>query len=46
MDETLRVVTEMNEGMWALLRNALEDLDEEEIHWQVLPQANTISVIL
>jgi len=30
----------------AALKNALQDLTEEEIHWRPLPQANTISVIV
>lgn len=46
MDDALRVVSEMNESMWARLTNALEDLTEEEIHWRPLPQANTINVIV
>ena len=32
--------------MLAALKNALQDLTEEEIHWRPLPQANTISVIV
>ena len=46
MDDGLRVVAEMNESLWGRLKNALEDLSEEEIHWQPLPQANTINVII
>src|SRR5206468_8270350 len=30
----------------AALKNALQDLTEEEIHWRPLPQANTISLIV
>lgn len=45
MDE-VRVVFEMNANMWAAVKNSLEDLTEEEIHWRPLPQANTINVIV
>jgi len=43
MDDALRVVVEMNEAVWDRLKNALEDLSEEEIHWRPLPQANSIN---
>jgi hypothetical protein len=46
MDDALRVVVEMNETIWGRLKNALEDLSEEEIYWRPLPQANTINVII
>lgn len=46
MDDSLRVVCEMNQSMWGRLKNALADLREEEIHWRPLPEANTISVIV
>ena len=46
MDDAVRVVVEMNESIWGRLKNALEDLSEEEIHWRPLPQANTINVII
>jgi hypothetical protein len=46
MDDALRVVVEMNETIWSRLKNALEDLSEEEIHWRPLPQANSINVII
>ena len=46
MDDALRVVVEMNETVWDRLKNALEDLSEEEIHWRPLPQANSINVII
>ena len=46
MDDALRVVVEMHESIWGLLKNALADLSEEEIHWRPLPQANTINVII
>ncbi len=42
MDDALRVVVEMHESLWARLKNALEDLSAEEIHWRPLPQANSI----
>jgi hypothetical protein len=46
MDDALRVVFEMNASAWAALKNALEDLTEEETHWRQLPQGNTIGVIV
>jgi len=46
MDDALRVVVEMNENIWDRLKNTLEDLSEEEIHWRPLPQANSINVII
>jgi uncharacterized damage-inducible protein DinB len=46
MDDALRVVVEMNETIWGRLKNALEDLSAEEIHWRPLPQANSINVIV
>jgi len=46
MDDALRVVVEMNETIWGRLKNALEDLSEEEIHWRPLPQANSINAII
>jgi hypothetical protein len=45
MDDALRVVVEMNDTIWSRLKNALEDLSQEEIHWRPLPQANSINVI-
>jgi Protein of unknown function (DUF664) len=46
MDDALRVVVEMHERLWGVLKKALEDLSAEEIHWRPLPQANTINVII
>jgi hypothetical protein len=46
MDEALQIVFELNSSMWQALRNALEELTEEEVHWRPLPQANTISIIV
>jgi DinB family protein len=46
MDDALRIIVEMNETSWSRLKNALEDLSEEELHWRPLPQANTIDVII
>ena len=46
MDDALRVVVEMHESLWGRLKNALEDLSAEEIHWRPLPQANAINVII
>jgi uncharacterized damage-inducible protein DinB len=46
MDDALRVVVEMHECLWVRLKNALEELSEEERHWRLLPHANTINVII
>ncbi len=46
MDDALRVVFEMNASAWTALRDALDDLTEEEIRWQTVPQANTINLIV
>jgi hypothetical protein len=46
MDDALQVVSEMNENMWRRFKNALEDLGEEELHWQPLRQADTINLIV
>ena len=46
MDDALRVVVEMHESLWGRLKDALEDLSAEEIHWRPLPQANAINVII
>jgi hypothetical protein len=46
MDDALRIVAEMNETIWARLKNSPDDLSEEEIHWRPLPQANSINVII
>src|SRR6266550_4675667 len=46
MDEALRIVFEMNSRTWEALRNALEEVTEEESGWRPLPQANNIAVIV
>jgi hypothetical protein len=46
MDDALRVVVEMHETIWDRLKNSLDDLSEDEIHWRPLPQANTINIII
>src|SRR6516165_5874289 len=46
MDDGVRVVVEMNTSAWAALKDVLDDLTEEEIRWQSLPQANTINIIV
>jgi hypothetical protein len=46
MDDALHVISEMNQNMWHRFKNALEDLSIEELHWQPLPQANTINLIV
>jgi hypothetical protein len=46
MDDALRVIVEMHESLWGRLKNAVEDISEEECHWRPLPQANTINLII
>jgi Protein of unknown function (DUF664) len=46
MNDALQVVAELHKSIWGRLKNALDDLSEEEIHWRPLPQANTINVII
>ncbi len=36
----------MNQRAWCLLTDALRDLQDEEIDWRPLPQANSINVIV
>ena len=46
MDDAFRIVDEMHQNVWDRLRRALQDLSQDEIHWQFLPQANSINVIV
>jgi len=46
MDEALRVVYEMNQSVWSRLHSALEGLEDAEIDWRPLPEANTINLIV
>lgn len=46
MEDTLRVVAEMNQWIWSLLKVALDDLSSDEINWRPLPQANSINLIV
>src|SRR4029450_8609184 len=46
MHDAARFVVEMQESLWLRLKNALEELSEEERHWRLLPHANTINVII
>jgi hypothetical protein len=46
MDDGLRVVTEMHQTLWDQFRGSFDDLTEDELHWRVLPQANSINVIV
>jgi hypothetical protein len=46
MNDDLRIVTEMHQALWDQFRGSFDDLTEDEIHWQPLPQANSINVIL
>ena len=46
MNEGLEIVAEMHQTLWDQFRGSFDDLTEEEIHWRVLPQANSINVIV
>ena len=46
MDEALRVVAEMNQRAWTLLKDAVDDLTNDEADWRPLPQGNNINVIV
>jgi hypothetical protein len=46
MDDALRIVTEMHQTLWDQFQGSFDDLTEEELHWRVLPQANSINVIV
>jgi len=46
MDDGLRIVTEMHQTLLHQFRGSFDDLTEDELHWRVLPQANSINVIV
>jgi hypothetical protein len=46
MDDALRVVCEMHESLWGRLQHALADLEDEELDWRPVPEANTINLIV
>ena len=46
MNNGLRIVTEMHQTLWDKFRRSFDDVTEDEIHWQFLPQANSINVIV
>ena len=46
MDDALRVVCELNQRAWRLLKDALDDLSDDEIDWRPLPQGNNINIIV
>lgn len=46
MDESLRVIYEMNVEAWKRLREALENVSVDESNWRPIPEANSISVIV
>jgi hypothetical protein len=46
MNECLEIVAEMHQMLWDQFRASFDDITEEEIHWRVLPQANSINVIV
>ena|SRR6266498_1288380 len=46
MDDSLRVVCNMNQMIWGRFKSALEDLHDEEIQGRPVPQASTIALIV
>jgi len=46
MDDAVRVISEMNQWAWSLLKEAVDDLSNDEINWRPLPQANSINLIV
>jgi hypothetical protein len=46
MNEGVEIVAEMHRALWDQFRGSFDDLTDEEIHWRVLPQANSINVIV
>ena len=46
MDQTLRVVTDMNDFVWNGIKEDLKDLTPDEVQWRPLPQANNINLIV
>jgi hypothetical protein len=46
VDDAVAIVAEMNEWAWRRFKNAVRDLDDDEINWRPLPEANNINVIV
>src|SRR5262245_44252836 len=46
MNDGLRIVAEMHQTLWDQFRGSFDDLTEDELHWRVLPQANSIHMIV
>jgi hypothetical protein len=46
VDDALRVVLEMNQRAWMLLKDAVAGIGEDEIDWRPLPEANSINIIV
>ena len=46
MDDSLSVVSELNQRAWSLLKDAVDDLSDDEIDWRPLPQGNNINIIV
>jgi hypothetical protein len=46
MDDAMRVIFDMNASSWAAVKNALEDISQDEMQWRPIPEANSISVIV
>ncbi len=46
MDDALRVVVEINELVWRVLKYSVADLSNDEIDWRPHPQGNSINIIV
>src|SRR5713226_2187667 len=46
MDEALQPLIDMNEFAWKHFKDDLKDMTPEEVNWRLLPQANSINVIV
>jgi hypothetical protein len=46
LDESLRAIHEVNVEAWNRLKAALADVSDEESNWQIVPEANSINVIV
>jgi uncharacterized protein DUF664 len=46
LDERVTVVYEMNQDVWDRVTNALANLDDGEIDWRPVPEANSINAIV
>jgi hypothetical protein len=46
MDESLQVAIELNEYTWNGFKKDLEDVTTDEVDWRLVPEANTINLIV